>query len=212
MTSVTNRLGGFATGQGWPMKLSTNIQDLTTSAAADLDRLVASTAEKVPAPGDTLVRRVGAVGVEALHQSGRITATTIDVVDGVVRVVVRGVSSIEDQASGAFRDSARIARDTGRRITDLAEDAGDAIGRNLRVVGDTADRVEDRVEDAVESGSKTVVRSVDKGVEEALESGVETDAMTSWTKDELYEKAQALDIEGRSSMSKDELVAAIRSA
>ena len=32
-----------------------------------------------------------------------------------------------------------------------------------------------------------------------------------WTKDELYERAQELDIEGRSDMTKDELIEALRS-
>ena len=31
-----------------------------------------------------------------------------------------------------------------------------------------------------------------------------------WTKDELYDRAQELDIEGRSDMDKDELIAALR--
>ena len=31
-----------------------------------------------------------------------------------------------------------------------------------------------------------------------------------WTKDELYDRAQELDIEGRSDMTKDELISALR--
>ncbi|RVT87365.1 Rho termination factor [Rhodobacteraceae bacterium CCMM004] len=31
-----------------------------------------------------------------------------------------------------------------------------------------------------------------------------------WTKDDLYERAQELDIDGRSDMTKDELIAALR--
>ena len=33
-----------------------------------------------------------------------------------------------------------------------------------------------------------------------------------WTKDDLYDRAQELDIEGRSDMTKDELIEALRSA
>ena len=35
-------------------------------------------------------------------------------------------------------------------------------------------------------------------------------AYEEWTKDELYERAQELDIEGRSDMSKSELISALR--
>ena len=40
--------------------------------------------------------------------------------------------------------------------------------------------------------------------------GGEADAYEDWTKAELYERAQELDIEGRSEMTKDELIEALR--
>ncbi|OEX92629.1 Rho termination factor [Corynebacterium sp. BCW_4722] len=40
--------------------------------------------------------------------------------------------------------------------------------------------------------------------------GGESDAYEEWTKEELYERAQELDIQGRSDMSKDELIEALR--
>ncbi|WP_102108783.1 DUF7218 family protein [Oceaniglobus roseus] len=40
--------------------------------------------------------------------------------------------------------------------------------------------------------------------------GGKAPAYEEWTKDELYERAQELDIEGRSDMDKDELIAALR--
>ena len=40
--------------------------------------------------------------------------------------------------------------------------------------------------------------------------GGKHNAYEDWTKDELYDRAQELDIEGRSDMSKDELIDALR--
>ncbi|MBC3179152.1 Rho termination factor N-terminal domain-containing protein [Corynebacterium lujinxingii] len=40
--------------------------------------------------------------------------------------------------------------------------------------------------------------------------GGKSDAYEDWTKEELYERAQELEIEGRSAMSKGELIEALR--
>lgn len=40
--------------------------------------------------------------------------------------------------------------------------------------------------------------------------GGKSPAYPDWSKDDLYQRAQELDIEGRSSMSKDELIEALR--
>lgn len=40
--------------------------------------------------------------------------------------------------------------------------------------------------------------------------GGKADAYEDWTKDELYDRAAELDIEGRSDMNKDDLIAALR--
>lgn len=40
--------------------------------------------------------------------------------------------------------------------------------------------------------------------------GGESGSYEDWTKDELYERAQELEIEGRSNMTKDELIEALR--
>ena len=42
------------------------------------------------------------------------------------------------------------------------------------------------------------------------EKGGHASPYEEWTKDELYERAQELDIEGRSSMNKAELISALR--
>ncbi|MFI9652204.1 Rho termination factor N-terminal domain-containing protein [Guyparkeria halopsychrophila] len=45
---------------------------------------------------------------------------------------------------------------------------------------------------------------------QAARRGGESDRYEDWTKDELYDKAQEVGIEGRSEMNKDELIRALR--
>jgi len=45
---------------------------------------------------------------------------------------------------------------------------------------------------------------------DASQKGGAASPYDEWTKDELYERAQELDVDGRSDMSKDELIAALR--
>ncbi len=45
----------------------------------------------------------------------------------------------------------------------------------------------------------------------ASKRGGESPPYEDWTMDELYERAQQLDIDGRSDMTKDELIEALRS-
>ncbi len=45
----------------------------------------------------------------------------------------------------------------------------------------------------------------------AEERGGKAEPYEEWTKDELYDRAQELEIEGRSDMTKDELIEALRS-
>ena len=43
------------------------------------------------------------------------------------------------------------------------------------------------------------------------EKGGKAQPYEEWSKDDLYERAQELDVEGRSDMTKDELITALRS-
>lgn len=45
---------------------------------------------------------------------------------------------------------------------------------------------------------------------ETARKGGQSPPYEEWTKDELYDRAQELDIEGRSDMTKDELIDALR--
>ncbi len=47
--------------------------------------------------------------------------------------------------------------------------------------------------------------------DEAAEKGGESPPYEEWTKEELYEKAKEVDIEGRADMTKQELIESLRS-
>lgn len=61
-----------------------------------------------------------------------------------------------------------------------------------------------------EKAARIANASANEGRSEVGERGGEGQAYEDRTKDELYERAQELGIEGRSDMSKDELIDALR--
>ncbi len=90
--------------------------------------------------------------------------------------------------SGQARSNATKASEAVRR--GAAETTGQARAQTRRTVEAVADKVEGALDDA------TV-------------AAVPSD-LSQWSKSDLYERAQALDIDGRSSMSKAELIRAIQ--
>lgn len=111
------------------------------------------------------------------------------------------------------------------RLQRTLAEAGFSIGKSmLSVLGSSTDRVER----SARSGAATVKgqakaeakQTVDLTEDEASSAlgratraveGESTDRLEDWSKDDLYARAQELDIDGRSTMSKKELVSALRS-
>ena len=185
----------------------------------------AKLAERTPPPLDALVLRVGAINAEAIRQASLLTITSIDAAKDLVHVAWRGAEDLVETTSGAAESSGRLVRSTGRQVVgDVRQarstivtrvtDAADGLGRTLRVVTNRAEDIGDRVADAAEDASDKVVKATDAGIAESAKTGARrpTGAYANWSKDELYERAQELDIDGRSNMSKKELITALRSA
>ena len=63
-------------------------------------------------------------------------------------------------------------------------------------------------EDGMSKSKAAAIANSDR--EETAEKGGESPPYEEWTKDELYDRAQELDIDGRSDMTKDELIEALR--
>lgn len=182
-------------------------------------------AERTPAPVDGLVLRVGAINAEAIRQTGRVSVTTLDAFRGVATVAWTGASELADALEDAAEDSAKTLRDTTRRakgdvkrasttIKNRAGKAADEVERNFSVVGKKAKNVGRRVGREAEDEGEDVIRAADAATAETSARGANTPtgAYENWTKEELYERAQELDIDGRSQMSKPQLIRALRNA
>ena len=61
-----------------------------------------------------------------------------------------------------------------------------------------------------EGMSKEKAARIANSGKEASRKGGKQPPYEEWTKDELYERAQELDVDGRSDMTKDELIDALR--
>ncbi len=207
------------------MTLTDSIDTQMQEFARVYDVNTAKVAERTPAPLDALVLRIGAINAEMIRQAGLLTVTSIDAAKDLVRVAWSGAEDLLETTGKAADSSTDLLRDTGRQvlgdvrqarstITNRVNEAADGLGRTLRVVTNRADTVGDRVADAAEDASSKVVKATDSGVAESAKTGSRrpTGAYANWSKDELYERAQELDIDGRSGMTKKQLIAALRSA
>ncbi len=207
------------------MTFPDTIETTFDDAARTVDRVAGRVAGSVPAPLDALVVRIGAIEAELLRQTGLVTATGIDAVTGVGRVIWTGVDDLAERTEGAVDGSLDRLRTAGRRSVSALRGAGTRIGsearaasgdiaRGLSAVEDELDEVDSDVRTEARAAGRRTGRAVDTAVAAASAAGARTPSgpYESWTKDDLYERAQELDVEGRSQMTKDELVAALRSA
>ena len=128
------------------------------------------------------------------------------------------VSSVADSAK-QFLDTARVS---GKTVTGQARAAGDDVlttaRTGARTVAGQASAQGARVSKAASTEATSLLDSAIDAVEETVED-VETDEQPGsgtpyeqWTKAQLVERAKELDIEGRSGMSKGQLIAALRAA
>lgn len=122
------------------------------------------------------------------------------------RAMVGTTYAVAKQATGSVADAtgavARQVRSSGKRIMTTVK------GESAGVQSDVA-----RITEATKTGVKGIASRVETATEDVTEEirhiGDEAADYHNWTKEELYDRAQQLNITGRSGMSKEELIAAI---
>ena len=147
---------------------------------------------------DTARNVAGAVGdglTNAFHIARDTGATVVGQAQSATERTV-------DQASNGAKQVVGQARSAGGRTVDQASKGIKEVTGQARAQGERANEQLDRVTE------RTAERAID-AVDPSPSSGTPYE---QWSKAELYERAQELDIDGRSGMSKPQLIKALRNA
>lgn len=206
-----------------------------------LDDKISQVNDEWTARLDELERSLPAIPAKTLAASRAVARRVNDVVEGTIRAATSRTKSVGDTASTAARTvGGQAGSAAGRTADSMASGAKTAVGqaraqseRAAGVVADAARTVAkqsaaeaEQVADVARSAAAEVAgqtaaqgerttdaatRQIEEGLDEAT-IAADPDDLSEMTKAELYDRAQDLDIEGRSSMSKAELISAIRRA
>lgn len=153
--------------------------------------------EKIEANMPELPKKVFAYNRVAaerfVSQARRNNDLVLDAVRPVVKVADTGVRTIVGTTRWAVEQTTSTAVTGARSV----------FGQTKAQVKRTATTLNDQANDFVDEATDRIV---------AAEKSAERSALTSMTKDELYQMAQDIDIEGRADMTKAQLITAINSA
>ena len=201
-------------------------QDRLTQRLDELEETLPTIASKTVAFGRATTRRTTSIATAIIHQvSGRFE-TVADTVGTAGRTTSGQASSAAERSATTARDGAKEvsgqARTAAKRSVKTATDgarqvagqARSAARRSATTAGDGASEVTgqaraqgSKVADVVEDQAEALIDDATDAVDPKTRTAASFDDLT---KAELYSKAQDRDIDGRASMSKDELVAALR--
>lgn len=197
------------------MAISTTSDETTHTAAdrrrlpgADLvDRGLDRIEDGLPALPAAVFRIQRSVAERIVDQSRHALCVVGDAVSSTVSVGRNATRTVTGTARHAGEQSADVASTGLRRIVgqaraqsertaDAARDSGGTMADELRDLADETVSAATDVADEIGATAASAVQGTPMSYEH-------------WTKQDLYELAQDRGIEGRSSMNKDELIAAI---
>ncbi len=173
----------------------------------DLERALPPIPAKSVAFGRATVRRTNDV----------VTAVVSDVarrMDRVVTTARSGATTTTGQARSAVERTTEVGRRTMNETVGQARSGAKRTGKKAKTtMKETAGQARSqtaRSADAAATATEELLDDATKAVDpNSAPQGV---AYEEWTKSALYDRAQELDIDGRSTMSKQQLIKALRSS
>ena len=146
--------------------------------------------------------------------------------DQVISNVVTGVRQVVGQSQAQSRrfgdvagtETSKLASQVRRQATDVASAVEDTATKNVKTAVRSAEKMADDVTATAKTTTpKTVAESTTTATtatttKSSASSASQGRGYASWTKSDLLDRAQELDIEGRTTMKKNELIKALRAA
>jgi len=129
--------------------------------------------------------------------------TTLDRVESRLPLIPRRILRLQRSLADA---SFSVAKTMLRAISGSSDRVEQSARTGVNTVKGQAKAQANITADVAETEAASLLGRATRSVE-----GEEADRLEEWTKADLYERAQELDLEGRSTMSKKQLVAALRS-
>lgn len=182
--------------------MNTQVKDIQIRIEDGLNK-VEERLPKLPAAAFRLQRKVGSravCGMVGAVEAMRVSSST----------AAKAASTAAKTVTGTTRWA---AKETAGTMSTAAKTIVGQTRAQVEIVGDT---VASEARGLMTSARSTTQDVVDETTELLDTAATEVDTTTptgaynSWTKSDLYDRAQELDIDGRSSMSKNELIVALR--
>jgi cell division septum initiation protein DivIVA len=164
---------------------------------------------------DEVEKDLPAVPKAALRLNRAVTERVFDGTGRVGTVVVETLEDLTEAATSTYKSIAKNAGvDVDRFVdaaTKFAEDSYEFASSGFKTVAGQFGVAVDKAEEAAVKTNASVAKTVNKTAQrvEDSETKAEKKALVKKTKAELYEMAKDLDVDGRATMSKGELVNAI---
>lgn len=143
----------------------------------------------------------------------RLPANVVRLNRALVSLAERSVGTVAGAVGGSVSAVVSVGSQAVRTVTGQARrgalDTARSAEVGARTVAGQAGAQAERVAESVEHEANRLTRRAGDAADARPGSGV---AYEDWSRAELYDRAQELDIEGRSGMSKAQLIRALRAA
>lgn len=163
----------------------------------------------------TFESKISTVGAELATRLDDLAESLPPVPSKALAATRAGARRVNDVIASTIRSAFERLSAVGATASESAKTASGQAGAQARRVASTArssiKMVRGQVAAEARQTGTAVVDEIETGLDDA-KLAMDPDDLVSLSKSELYHRAQDLDIDGRSSMTKAELVSALQSA